>query len=111
MGKATGFMEFDRLSEQSLPVVERLKNYREFTPRLTDQQIAVQGSRCMDCGIPFCTTGCPVNNIIPDWNDLVYRGGWKQASEVLHSTTGLVEELEVLLIQAVTQLINLCIQY
>jgi glutamate synthase (NADPH/NADH) small chain len=91
MGKATGFMEFDRLSEQSLPVVERLKNYREFTPRLTDQQIAVQGSRCMDCGIPFCTTGCPVNNIIPDWNDLVYRGGWKQASEVLHSTNNFPE--------------------
>jgi glutamate synthase (NADPH/NADH) small chain len=91
MGKSTGFMEFDRLSEQSLPVVERLKNYREFTPRLTDQQIAVQGSRCMDCGIPFCTTGCPVNNIIPDWNDLVYRGGWKQASEVLHSTNNFPE--------------------
>lgn len=91
MGKATGFMEFDRLSEQSLPVMERLKNYREFTPRLTDQQIAVQGSRCMDCGIPFCTTGCPVNNIIPDWNDLVYRGGWKQASEVLHSTNNFPE--------------------
>ena len=91
MGKITGFMEFRRLSEQSLPVVERLKNYQEFIPRLTDQQASVQGSRCMDCGIPFCTTGCPVNNIIPDWNDLVYRGNWKQALDVLHSTNNFPE--------------------
>jgi glutamate synthase (NADPH/NADH) small chain len=91
MGKITGFMEFRRLSEQSLPVAERLKNYQEFMPRLTDQQTAVQGSRCMDCGIPFCTTGCPVNNIIPDWNDLVYRGNWKQALDVLHSTNNFPE--------------------
>jgi len=91
MGKITGFMEFDRLSEQSLPVAERLKNYQEFIPRLTDEQTAVQGSRCMDCGIPFCTTGCPINNIIPDWNDLVYRGNWKQALDVLHSTNNFPE--------------------
>lgn len=91
MGKITGFMEFRRLSEQSLLVVERLKNYQEFIPRLTDQQASVQGSRCMDCGIPFCTTGCPVNNIIPDWNDLVYRGNWKQALDVLHSTNNFPE--------------------
>ncbi len=91
MGKITGFMEFRRLSEYSLPVVERLKNYQEFIPRLTDQQTSVQGSRCMDCGIPFCTTGCPVNNIIPDWNDLVYRGHWKQALDVLHSTNNFPE--------------------
>lgn len=91
MGKITGFMEFRRLSEQSLPVAERLQNYQEFIPRLTDQQTAVQGSRCMDCGIPFCTTGCPVNNIIPDWNDLVYRGNWKQALDVLHSTNNFPE--------------------
>ncbi len=91
MGKITGFMEFRRLSEHSLPVAERLKNYKEFIPRLTDQQTAMQGSRCMDCGIPFCTTGCPVNNIIPDWNDLVYRGNWKQALDVLHSTNNFPE--------------------
>jgi glutamate synthase (NADPH/NADH) small chain len=91
MGKITGFMEFRRLSEHSLPVAERLKNYHEFIPRLTDQQASVQGSRCMDCGIPFCTTGCPVNNIIPDWNDLVYRGNWKQALDVLHSTINFPE--------------------
>ncbi|BBJ23403.1 glutamate synthase subunit beta [Candidatus Nitrotoga sp. AM1P] len=91
MGKITGFMEFRRISEHSLPVAERLKNYKEFIPRLTDQQTSVQGSRCMDCGIPFCTTGCPVNNIIPDWNDLVYRGNWKQALDVLHSTNNFPE--------------------
>lgn len=91
MGKITGFMEFRRLSEHSLPVAERLKNYQEFISRLTDQQTSVQGSRCMDCGIPFCTTGCPVNNIIPDWNDLVYRGNWKQALDVLHSTNNFPE--------------------
>lgn len=91
MGKITGFMEFRRLSEQSLPVTERLKNYQEFMPRLTDQEASVQGARCMDCGIPFCTTGCPVNNIIPDWNDLVYRDKWKQALDVLHSTNNFPE--------------------
>ncbi|CAH1905591.1 Glutamate synthase (NADPH) small chain [Candidatus Nitrotoga sp. HW29] len=91
MGKITGFMEFRRLSEHSLPVAERLKNYQEFIPRLADQQASVQGSRCMDCGIPFCTTGCPVNNIIPDWNDLVYRSHWKQALDVLHSTNNFPE--------------------
>ena len=91
MGKITGFMEFRRVSEQSLPVAERLQNYQEFIPRLTDQKASVQGSRCMDCGIPFCTTGCPVNNIIPDWNDLVYRGNWKQALDVLHSTNNFPE--------------------
>jgi len=91
MGKITGFMEFHRVSEHSLPVAERLKNYKEFIPRLTDKESSVQGARCMDCGIPFCTTGCPVNNIIPDWNDLVYRGHWKKALDVLHSTNNFPE--------------------
>ncbi len=91
MGKPTGFMEFLRVSEQYLPVVERLKNYKEFIPRLTDEQTAVEGARCMDCGIPFCSTGCPVNNIIPDWNDLVYRNNWRQALDVLHSTNNFPE--------------------
>lgn len=91
MGKITGFMEFRRLSEQSSPVVERLKNYQEFMPRLNDQEASIQGSRCMDCGIPFCTTGCPVNNIIPDWNDLIYRNQWKSALDVLHSTNNFPE--------------------
>jgi glutamate synthase (NADPH/NADH) small chain len=86
MGKPTGFIEFKRLSEAYEPADARLKHYREFVVTLTDEQAAVQGARCMDCGVPFCNTGCPVNNIIPDWNDLVYRGNWEQALAVLHST-------------------------
>lgn len=86
MGKVTGFMEFDRLAEGNLPVQERVKNYKEFVLHLTDDQAKQQGARCMDCGIPFCTTGCPINNIIPDWNDLVYHEDWRSAIDVLHST-------------------------
>ena len=86
MGKVTGFMEFDRLAEENLPVKDRVKNYKEFVLHLTDDQAKQQGARCMDCGIPFCTTGCPVNNIIPDWNDLVYHQDWRNAIDVLHST-------------------------
>lgn len=91
MGKVTGFMEFDRLSEANLPVAERVKNYKEFVLHLTDDQAKQQGARCMDCGIPFCTTGCPINNIIPDWNDLVYHQDWRQAIDVLHSTNNFPE--------------------
>ncbi|HNI74705.1 MAG TPA: glutamate synthase subunit beta, partial [Accumulibacter sp.] len=86
MGKPTGFLEYQRLAEVAEPVESRLHHYREFVNTLTDEQAKVQGARCMDCGIPFCNNGCPVNNIIPDWNDLVYRGQWKQALAVLHST-------------------------
>jgi len=91
MGKPTGFMEFKRLSEASLPVADRRQNYHEFVLHLNDEQARTQGARCMDCGIPFCTTGCPVNNIIPDWNDLVYRGNWREALDVLHSTNNFPE--------------------
>jgi glutamate synthase (NADPH/NADH) small chain len=84
-------MEFGRLSEASLPVAERLKNYNEFVLHLSDDQAKTQGARCMDCGVPFCTSGCPINNIIPDWNDLVYRGNWRQALDVLHSTNNFPE--------------------
>ncbi len=91
MGKITGFMEYQRQHEDHLPVEKRLKNYREFTLHLTDEQANIQGARCMDCGIPFCTSGCPVNNIIPDWNDLVYRGNWREALDVLHSTNNFPE--------------------
>ncbi len=91
MGKVTGFMEFDRLAEANLPVVERVKNYKEFVLHLSDDQAKQQGARCMDCGIPFCTTGCPVNNIIPDFNDLVYQQDWKSAIDVLHSTNNFPE--------------------
>ena len=91
MGKVTGFMEFDRLSEANLPVTDRVKNYKEFVLHLTDDQAKQQGARCMDCGIPFCTTGCPVNNIIPDFNDLVYRQDWRNAIDTLHSTNNFPE--------------------
>ncbi|WEF32121.1 glutamate synthase subunit beta [Pseudoduganella chitinolytica] len=91
MGKITGFMEFERQAESYLPPESRLKNYKEFVLKLTDEQAKVQGARCMDCGIPFCNTGCPVNNIIPDWNDLVYRQHYRQALDVLHSTNNFPE--------------------
>ena len=91
MGKPTGFLEYQRLSEAYEPVQERVKKYKEFVLRLSDDDAAVQGARCMDCGIPFCNSGCPVNNIIPDWNDLVYRHQWREAIEVLHSTNNFPE--------------------
>jgi glutamate synthase (NADPH/NADH) small chain len=91
MGKVTGFLEFQRLQEASEAAGERVKHYREFVLHLTDQEAAQQGARCMDCGIPFCQNGCPINNIIPDWNDLVYRGNWKAALDTLHSTNNFPE--------------------
>jgi len=91
MGKITGFMELDRVHEPALPVDERVRHYREFILRLADADASKQGARCMDCGIPFCQTGCPVNNIIPDWNDLVYRGAVRNAIDVLHSTNNFPE--------------------
>jgi len=91
MGKTTGFIEFQRLGEPYLPVPERLKNNREFVLALDDDQARVQGARCMDCGTPFCMTGCPVNNIIPDWNDLVYASNARAALDTLHSTNNFPE--------------------
>lgn len=91
MGKVTGFMEYERLEEGYEPVQARLKNYKEFVIGLTDEQARIQGARCMDCGTPFCNSGCPVNNIIPDFNDLVYRQDWKNAITVLHSTNNFPE--------------------
>lgn len=91
MGKVTGFMELDRVDEGYLPVQDRVKNYKEFVLHLTDDQAKAQGARCMDCGIPFCTSGCPINNIIPDWNDLVYHQDWRNAIDVLHSTNNFPE--------------------
>ncbi|MES2843076.1 MAG: glutamate synthase subunit beta [Pseudomonadota bacterium] len=91
MGKVTGFMEYERLEEGYKPVPERLKHYKEFVVALDDQQSKVQAARCMDCGTPFCNSGCPVNNIIPDFNDLVYQGDWKNAITVLHSTNNFPE--------------------
>ncbi len=91
MGKVTGFMEYERLEESYEPVEKRLKNYKEFVIALTPEQAKVQGARCMDCGTPFCNNGCPVNNIIPDFNDLVYKGDWANAITVLHSTNNFPE--------------------
>jgi len=91
MGKVTGFLEIQRLRETSEAVESRLHHYKEFVHRLDDAAAAKQGARCMDCGIPFCQNGCPVNNIIPDWNDLVYRGDWQRAIETLHSTNNFPE--------------------
>ncbi|HTP48855.1 MAG TPA: glutamate synthase subunit beta [Casimicrobiaceae bacterium] len=91
MGKATGFIELERIQEVALPVDERVRNYHEFILTLRDEDAARQAARCMDCGIPFCHTGCPISNIIPDWNDLVYRHQWRQALDVLHSTNNFPE--------------------
>jgi glutamate synthase (NADPH/NADH) small chain len=91
MGKITGFMEIERIEEGYKPVADRLKNYKEFVIGLDDAQANKQAARCMDCGTPFCNNGCPVNNIIPDFNDLVYRGDWKQAIDTLHSTNNFPE--------------------
>jgi len=91
VGKITGFLEYERLEEPHEPAETRRKHYREFYLRLDDQAAGVQGARCMDCGIPFCMQGCPVNNIIPDFNDLVYRQDWKNAIDTLHSTNNFPE--------------------
>ena len=91
MGKITGFMEIERHERPYLPVPERIRFYKEFIRPLADDEMGRQAARCMDCGIPFCQTGCPVNNIIPDWNDLVYRGNWREALDVLHSTNNFPE--------------------
>jgi glutamate synthase (NADPH) small chain len=91
MGKVTGFLEYERLEEGYEPVPQRVKNYKEFVIGLNAEQSKTQAARCMDCGTPFCNSGCPVNNIIPDFNDLVYRGDWHNAIEVLHSTNNFPE--------------------
>ena len=91
MGKITGFMEYARVEEGYQPPQERVKHYREFVIGLDEAQAKIQGARCMDCGTPFCNNGCPVNNLIPDFNDLVYRGDWKNAIEALHTTNNFPE--------------------
>ncbi len=91
MGKVTGFLEYERLAEAAEAPRERIKHYREFIEHLSDADAAVQGARCMDCGTPFCMTGCPINNIIPDWNDLVFKQNWREAIAVLHSTNNFPE--------------------
>jgi glutamate synthase (NADPH/NADH) small chain len=91
MGNPTGFMEFDLFERPYKPVIERIQHYHEFFIPLNDEELTRQGARCMDCGIPYCQQGCPVDNIIPDWNDLVYRGDFAKASKILHSTNNFPE--------------------
>ena len=91
MGKPTGFKEFEREGPGRRPVSERVKDYREFYQEWPDQKVRDQGARCMNCAVPFCHTGCPLGNIIPDWNDLVYRGRWREALAELHSTNNFPE--------------------
>ncbi len=91
MGKPTGFMEISRKDRKYMPVEERVHNYKEFVISLTDDEAGKQGARCMDCGIPYCHNGCPINNIIPDFNDLVYQNQWREALDVLHSTNNFPE--------------------
>ncbi|MCK5716985.1 MAG: glutamate synthase subunit beta [Thiomargarita sp.] len=91
MGKTTGFMEFTRQERAYSPASVRIQHYQEFITPLTDSQLNQQGARCMDCGIPYCHNACPINNIIPDWNDLVYQGNWRKALSVLHATNNFPE--------------------
>jgi len=91
MGKDTGFLELDRRERDYLDPKDRLENYREFVVQPAEDVLKGQASRCMDCGIPYCHNGCPVNNIIPDWNNLVYEGDWRNALDVLHSTNNFPE--------------------
>jgi glutamate synthase (NADPH/NADH) small chain len=91
MGKPTGFKEIPRIDRNYAPVADRITHYNEFTIPLSDAEVSQQGARCMDCGIPFCHQGCPVDNLIPDWNDLVYQSDWRAAIDVLHSTNNFPE--------------------
>jgi glutamate synthase (NADPH) small chain len=91
MGKITGFLEYERSDRRYEPVEERIKHWHEFVLPLPESETRTQAARCMDCGIPYCHTGCPVNNQIPDWNDLVYRGDWEEAARNLHSTNNFPE--------------------
>ena len=91
MGKVTGFMEYARHDRPYRSAGQRVRSWREFTLPLSEAELVEQGARCMDCGIPFCHQGCPVENIIPEWNDLVYRREWRAALEVLHSTNNFPE--------------------
>ena len=91
MGKTTGFLEYSRKDETYLKVEKRIKNYKEFTIPLEETELKNQGARCMDCGIPFCHSGCPLGNLIPDFNDAVYKGRWEDAAKILHATNNFPE--------------------
>ena len=91
MGKLKGFLEFDRIDESQVNPSERIKNYSEFTISPSPEELNKQGGRCMDCGVPFCHSGCPLGNLIPDFNDAVYKNDWKKALNILHSTNNFPE--------------------
>src|SRR5216683_4463091 len=91
MGKVTGFLEIDRQDRRYKPASDRIRHYKEFVIPLSEEATRGQAARCMNCGVPYCHTGCPVNNQIPDWNDLVYRGDWQTACINLHSTNNFPE--------------------
>src|SRR4051812_24871290 len=91
MGKQTGFLEFEREAPPKIPVQERIKTFHEFVGRFSDIELNHQSARCMDCGVPFCHQGCPLGNIIPEFNDAVYRQSWKEAYEILASTNNFPE--------------------
>jgi glutamate synthase (NADPH/NADH) small chain len=91
MGKLRGFMEHERVNEQNIAVQDRVKNYKEFTVTPSEETLQEQGARCMDCGVPFCHSGCPLGNMIPDFNDAVYRNEWEKALRILHTTNNFPE--------------------
>jgi glutamate synthase (NADPH/NADH) small chain len=91
MGKVTGFLEIDRRDRRYAPASDRIRHYKEFVIPLSEEATKDQAARCMNCGIPYCHNGCPVNNQIPDWNDLVYHDDWQEASRNLHSTNNFPE--------------------
>ena len=91
MGKTTGFLEHTREAPTRRPVIERVNDCFEVYQEFPEEKVRTQGARCMDCGVPFCHTGCPLNNVIPDWNDLVYRDRWREAVRVLHATNNFPE--------------------
>ena len=91
MGEIGGFKHFKRQDENTIAVKERVSNYKEYTIQLNEVDLKKQGSRCMDCGIPFCHSGCPLGNLIPDFNHMIHQGEWKKASWILHSTNNFPE--------------------
>ena len=91
MGKLRGFLEYERIDEANMAVADRVKNYKEFTVHPGEEKLRDQGARCMDCGVPFCHSGCPLGNMIPDFNDAVYQNDWKKALRILHTTNNFPE--------------------
>ncbi len=91
MGKITGFLEYLRQTAERRPVNERVQDFFPIYQPLPEDKLRIQGARCMDCGVPFCHSGCPLNNLIPDWNDMVYRGRWRDAIRALHATNNFPE--------------------